>query len=111
MGLDRLILMILIDSYDEEKINNNEMRIVMHIKPSFVPYKAVILSLSKQLNTKAKEIFNFLCNDISCTYDENDNIRKRCRRGDEIGIPYAIPIDFDTLNDDCVTNHFRDSMN
>lgn len=114
MGLDRLILMILIDSYDEEKINNNDdddVRIVMHIKPSLAPYKAVILPLSKQLNIKAKEIFNFLLlNDISCTYDENGSIGKRYRRGDEIGIPYAITIDFDTLNDDCVTIRFRDSM-
>lgn len=113
MGLDRLILMILIDSYDEEKINNNDddVRIVMHIKPSLAPYKAVILPLSKQLNIKAKEIFNFLLlNDISCIYDENGSIGKRYRRGDEIGIPYAITIDFDTLNDDCVTIRFRDSM-
>lgn len=109
MGLERLILMILIDSYDEEKVAD-DTRIVMHIKANLAPYKVAVLPLSKQLNDQAKEIFNFLCNDMMCIYDDNGSIGKRYRRGDAIGIPYAITIDFETLNDNCVTIRDRDTM-
>lgn len=109
MGLDRIILMILIDSYDEEKINNDK-RIVMHIQPNIAPYKVAVLPLSKQLNNKAKEIFNILCNDMMCIYDETGSIGKRYRRNDAIGTPFAVTVDFETLNDHCVTVRERDSM-
>lgn len=110
MGLDRLMLMILVDSYDEEKINEKDMRVVMHILPRFAPYKAAILPLSKQLSEKAKEIFKLLATDLMVIYDETGSIGKRYRREDAIGTPFCVTIDFETANDNSVTIRERDSM-
>lgn len=110
IGLDRLLLMVLVDSYHEEKIDNNDTRIVMHLKPLLAPYKVIILPLIKKLNVKAKEIFNLLNKFFMCLYDENGSIGKRYRRADAIGIPFAITIDFETFKNDTVTIRDRDSM-
>ena len=110
LGLDRLFLMIVTDSYDEETLENGEIRKIMHLKPFLAPYKAAILPLSKQLNDKAKEVFDSLIPYINVTFDTTGSIGKRYRRNDEIGTPYCVTIDFDTLNDGCVTVRERDSM-
>ncbi len=110
LGLDRLFLMIVTDSYDEETLENGEIRKIMHLKPFLAPYKAAILPLSKQLNDKAKEVFDSLIPYINVTFDTTGSIGKRYRRNDEIGTPYCVTIDFDTLSDGCVTVRERDSM-
>ena len=110
LGLDRLFLMIVTDAYDEEVLENGEIRKIMHLKPFLAPYKASILPLSKQLSEKAKEVFDGLIPFINVSFDTTGSIGKRYRRNDEIGTPYCVTIDFDTLNDGCVTVRERDSM-
>ncbi|MBO8428146.1 MAG: glycine--tRNA ligase [Firmicutes bacterium] len=110
LGLERMFLMVVCDSYDEETLENGDTRKVMHLPGFLAPYKAAILPLSKQLNEKAKEVFNSLIPYINVSYDETGSIGKRYRRNDEIGTPYCITIDFDTLNDNSVTIRERDSM-
>ncbi len=110
LGLDRLFLMIVVDSYDEETLENGEIRKIMHLKAFLAPYKASILPLSKQLNDEAKKIFDDLIPYIRVNFDTTGSIGKRYRRNDEIGTPYCVTIDFDSLNDHCVTVRERDSM-
>ena len=109
MGVDRLMLMVMMDSYNEEKLEK-DTRIVMHIKPFLAPYKCAILPLSKQLNEKAKEVFNILNKEMMTIYDETGSIGKRYRREDAIGTPFCVTIDFDTEKDGCVTIRERDTM-
>ena len=110
LGLDRLFLMIVVDSYDEETLENGEIRKIMHLQPFLAPYKASILPLSKQLTDEAKKIFDDLIPYIRVNFDTTGSIGKRYRRNDEIGTPYCVTIDFDSLNDHCVTVRERDSM-
>lgn len=110
LGLDRLFLMVVTDSYDEEELENGEIRKVMHLKPFLAPFKAAILPLNNKLADKALEVFNDLIPYIRVNYDTTGSIGKRYRRNDEIGTPYCVTIDFDTLNDECVTVRDRDSM-
>ena len=110
LGLDRLFLMVVTDSYDEETLENGEIRKVMHLAPFLAPYKAAILPLSKQLNGKAEEVFKELIPYINVTMDVTGSIGKRYRRNDEIGTPYCVTYDFDSENDGCVTIRDRDSM-
>ncbi|MDY2728388.1 MAG: glycine--tRNA ligase [Candidatus Onthovivens sp.] len=110
LGLERLFLMVVCDAYDEEELENGEIRKVMHLAPFIAPIKAAILPLSKQLGEKAKEVFNNLSPYLNVSYDETGSIGKRYRRNDEIGTPFCVTIDFDTLNDDSVTVRERDSM-
>ncbi len=109
LGLDRLVLMALCDSYTEEQLENDS-RVVMHLHPAIAPYKAAILPLSKQLSEKAREVVNILSKHFSVTYDEAGSIGKRYRRQDAIGTPFCITIDFDTSSDQTVTIRERDSM-
>ena len=110
LGLDRLFLMVVTDSYDEETLENGEIRKVMHLAPLLAPYKAAILPLSKQLNEKAEEVFKDLIPYINVTMDVTGSIGKRYRRNDEIGTPFCVTYDFDSENDGCVTIRDRDSM-
>ena len=82
----------------------------MHLNPALAPFKASILPLSKQLNEKAREIFNDLIPYIRVNYDDTGSIGKRYRRNDEIGTPYCITVDFETENDESVTVRDRDTM-
>lgn len=109
LGLDRLALMTLCDSYCEEQLENDS-RVVMHLHPAVAPYKAAILPLSKQLSEKAREVVNILSKHFSVTYDEAGSIGKRYRRQDAIGTPFCITVDFDTSADQTVTIRERDSM-
>ena len=110
MGLDRLILMTLVDSYDEETLEGGDTRVVMHLLPALAPYKVAVLPLSKKLADKAGEVLAKLDKHFSCVYDETGSIGKRYRRQDEIGTPYCVTVDFDTENDASVTIRERDSM-
>ena len=110
MGLDRLLLMVVMDAYDEETLEGGDTRIVMHIAPNLAPYKAAILPLSKKLGQKALEVMKTVSSRFSVTYDETGSIGKRYRRQDEIGTPYCVTVDFDTENDGKVTVRDRDTM-
>ena len=83
----------------------------MHLHHALAPYKVAVLPLQKkQLGDKATEIYRMLQKHFSCTYDESASIGKRYRRQDEIGTPFCVTVDFDTLDDDTVTVRERDSM-
>lgn len=110
IGADRLTLTVLCDAYEEETLSNGETRIVMHFHPSISPYKVAVLPLQKNLNEKAKEVYKKLSKEFMCTYDESGSIGKRYRRQDEIGTPFCVTIDFNSLEDDTVTVRDRDSM-
>ena len=110
LGLDRLFLMTVCDAYDEEVINENDTRKVMHLKPFIAPIKVAVLPLSKQLSDIAKEVFNDLLKYMNVTFDESGSIGKRYRRNDEIGTPFCVTIDFNTKENGTVTIRERDSM-
>ena len=110
VGVDRLMLMFLCDGYDEEKIDENDTRTVMHLHPALAPYKVAILPLSKKLSEKANQLYENLSKTFMCDYDETGSIGKRYRREDEIGTPYCITVDFETLEDNTVTIRDRDTM-
>ncbi|MCR4562463.1 MAG: glycine--tRNA ligase [Bacilli bacterium] len=110
MGLDRLMLMILVDSYDEEELEGGDKRTVMHIKPALAPYKVAVLPLSKKLEDKSNEVLAILSQHFMCTSDLTGSIGKRYRRQDEVGTPYCVTVDFQTLEDQTVTIRDRDSM-
>ena len=110
IGADRITLVVLCDAYEEEQLADGETRVVMHFHPAIAPYKVAVLPLQKNLNEKAKEVYKNLTKYFMCTYDESGSIGKRYRRQDEIGTPYCVTIDFDTLEDDTVTIRDRDTM-
>ncbi len=116
LGADRVALAFLIDAYDEEILSENDVRTILHLHPALAPYKAAVLPLSKKLSEKAREIYAQLSKYFSVDFDETGSIGKRYRREDEIGTPYCITVDFDTVGDeskvgdDCVTVRDRDSM-
>ena len=110
IGADRLMLAILSEAYDEETLENGEVRNVMHFHPAIAAYKAAVLPLQKNLAAPAKELLAKLKKHFSVTYDEAGSIGKRYRRQDEIGTPYCLTIDFTTLEDGTVTVRDRDSM-
>lgn len=110
IGADRLALVVLCDAYDEEILENGEQRVVMHFHPAIAPYKIAVLPLQKNLSEKAKEVFALLSKKFMSDYDEAGSIGKRYRRQDEIGTPYCITVDFDTIQDNTVTVRDRDTM-
>ena len=110
LGTDRVALAFLCNAYDEEEIAEGDKRVVLHLHPALAPYKVAVLPLSKKLSEKAEEIYTNLSKKFMCEYDETGSIGKRYRREDEIGTPYCVTIDFDTLNDNCVTIRDRDTM-
>ena len=110
LGADRVALAFLCNSYEEEEIGEGDTRVVLHLHPALAPYKVAVLPLSKKLSEKAEEVYHKLSKKFMCEYDETGSIGKRYRREDEIGTPYCVTIDFDTLNDDTVTIRDRDTM-
>ena len=110
VGADRVTLAFLCNAYEEQELGEGDTRIVLHLHPALAPYKAAILPLSKKLNDKADEVFQTLAKVFPVDYDEAGSIGKRYRRQDEIGTPYCITVDFDTLEDNQVTVRDRDTM-
>lgn len=110
VGADRVTLAFLCNAYEEQELGEGDTRIVLHLHPALAPYKAAILPLSKKLNDKADEVFQTLAKAFPVDYDEAGSIGKRYRRQDEIGTPYCITVDFDTLEDNQVTIRDRDTM-
>ena len=110
VGADRVTLAFLCNAYEEQELGEGDTRVVLHLHPALAPYKAAILPLSKKLNDKADEVFQTLAKVFPVDYDEAGSIGKRYRRQDEIGTPYCITVDFDTLEDNQVTVRDRDTM-
>ena len=121
LGADRVVLAFLVEAYDEEvvgqdKKGNDDVRVVMRFHPALAPFKAAILPLSKKLGDKGREIQEMLSKYFMVDYDDTGSIGKRYRRQDEIGTPYCITVDFETVGDEntpadnCVTIRDRDTM-
>ena len=111
LGADRVALAFLCDAYDEETLENGDVRSVLHLHPALAPYKAAILPLQKnKLGDKAREVYELLAKHFMVDFDDSGAIGKRYRRQDEIGTPLCITIDFDTLEDETVTVRDRDTM-
>ena len=123
LGCDRVALAFLCEAYDEEvvgqdKKGNPDVRTVLHLHPALAPYKCAILPLSKKevLTGPAMELYRELSKEFMCDYDETGSIGKRYRREDEIGTPFCITFDFNTVGtetdvaDHCVTIRERDTM-
>ena len=110
LGCDRVTLAFLCEAYEEQDLGEGDTRTVLHLHPALAPYKVAVLPLSKKLSEKAEEVYNKLSKKFMCDYDEAGSIGKRYRREDEIGTPYCVTIDFDTLEDNEVTIRDRDTM-
>jgi glycyl-tRNA synthetase len=111
-GLARMFFMVLDQAYTEETVGD-ETRTVLKIPKRLAPVKVAVFPLLKnkpELVAKAREIFDTLKVEYMCEFDDNGNIGKRYRRQDEIGTPYCVTVDFDTLEDDTVTVRDRDTM-
>jgi glycyl-tRNA synthetase len=112
-GVDRTLLMVLFDAYEEEQLENGNSRTVLKVHKDIAAYKAAVFPLvsnKDEIVDKARKVFNLLSGDIKVVWDERGNIGKRYRYQDEIGTPYCITIDYDTLEDDTVTVRDRDTM-
>ena len=110
LGCDRVALAFLCNAYEEQDLGEGDSRVVLHLHPALAPYKVAVLPLSKKLSEKAQEVYENLSKKFMCDYDEAGSIGKRYRREDEIGTPYCVTIDFDTLEDNKVTIRDRDTM-
>ncbi len=118
LGADRVVLAFLVEAYDEEVVDEakGDVRVVMHFHPALAPFKAAVLPLSKKLSEPAREIYAELAKEWMIDFDETGSIGKRYRREDEIGTPFCITVDFDTVGDaekagdGCVTVRERDTM-
>ena len=118
LGVERVTLAFLCDAYDEEVVDaeKNDVRTVLRLHPALAPFKAAVLPLSKKLAGPATELYHQLQKEFMVDYDDAGSIGKRYRREDEIGTPFCITVDFQTVGDDktpadnCVTVRERDSM-
>ncbi len=110
LGADRVTLAFLVDAYDEEVLDEKDTRVVLRLHPALAPFKAAVLPLSKKLGPQAQELYAQLAKDFMIDYDEAGSIGKRYRRQDEIGTPFCITFDFESLEDGAVTVRERDSM-
>ena len=110
LGCDRVALAFLCNAYSEEEIEEGDVRTVLHLHPALAPYKVAVLPLSKKLSEKAEQVYEQLSKRYMCDIDVAASIGKRYRREDEIGTPYCVTIDFETLEDESVTIRDRDTM-
>ena len=110
LGADRVTLAFLCAAYDEETLEGGDVRTVLHFHPALAPVKIGVLPLSKKLGAQAEEIYARLSKKYNCEYDDRGAIGKRYRRQDEIGTPFCITYDFDSVEDGCVTVRDRDTM-
>ena len=109
LGVERTCLVLLCDAYDEDEADG-EARVVLRLHPAVAPIKAAVLPLSKKLAEPAGKIYDELAKHFNADYDDTGSIGKRYRRQDEIGTPYCVTVDFDTLEDGSVTVRDRDTM-
>ncbi len=112
LGVERTVLAVLCNAFEEQVLDaeKNDVRTVLHLHGALAPFKCAILPLSKKLSEKADEIYSELIKAFPVDYDESGSIGKRYRRQDEIGTPYCVTVDFDTLEDNAVTVRDRDTM-
>ena len=112
LGADRVVLAFLTDAYDEEVVDaeKNDVRTVLRLHPFLAPYKCAVLPLQKNLSEKADEIYAKMRKKFPATYDLTGSIGKRYRRQDEIGTPFCVTVDFETLETGTVTVRDRDTM-
>ena len=110
LGADRVTLAYMIDAYEEETLEDGSSRTVMQLHPALAPFKAAVLPLSKKLSNEARAVFEDLAKYFMIDYDDAGSIGKRYRRHDEIGTPFCITFDFDSLEDNQVTIRNRDTM-
>ncbi len=112
LGADRVTLAFLCDAYDEEVVDEEkgDTRVVLRFHPALAPIKAAVLPLSKKLNEQAEEVYAMLAKRFMVEFDDAGSIGKRYRRQDEIGTPFCITYDFDSIEDGCVTVRDRDTM-
>jgi len=110
VGVDRVMLAILVDAYNEEILEDGTDRVVLKLHPALAPFKAAVFPLTKKLNEQAEELYKTLSKHFNIDYDDGGSIGKRYRRHDEIGTPYCITFDFDSLEDNTVTVRDRDTM-
>ena len=112
LGVERSVLAVLCDAYDEEVVDaeKNDVRVVMHFHPALAPVKAAVLPLSKKLSENAQGLYEELLKKFNVDFDDAGSIGKRYRRQDEIGTPFCICYDFDSVEDGCVTIRERDTM-
>ncbi len=112
LGADRVALAFLCEAYDEEVVDEakGDVRVVLRLHPALAPVKAAVLPLSKKLNDEADKVFCALAKKFNVEYDDAGSIGKRYRRQDEIGTPFCITYDFESVEDGCVTVRERDSM-
>lgn len=112
-GLERAMLAVLLSAYDEEMVGEGDVRTVLRLKPAVAPVQVAVFPLLKnkpELVSRAREIFDTLKRDFRAEWDDNGNVGKRYRRQDEIGTPWCVTVDFDSLTDGAVTVRDRDSM-
>jgi len=111
LGLDRTVLTLLVEAYDEEEVNG-ETRVVLRFAKEIAPIKIAILPLMKkpELETLARKIFEEIKEKAVVEYDNSGAIGKRYRRQDEIGTPFCVTVDYDSLEDGTVTIRDRDTM-
>ena len=104
--------MVLSDAYEEQTLEDGDVRTVLHFHPNVAPVMVAVLPLVKKdgLAEYASKLEHELREDFATDYDQSGAIGRRYRRQDEIGTPYCITVDYDTLNDNTVTLRFRDSM-
>ena len=110
LGADRVALAFLCDAYDEEQVGDKDNRVVLRLHPALAPFKAAVLPLSKKLSESAQAVYDILSKHFMVEFDESGSIGKRYRRQDEIGTPFCLTYDFDSLEDNCVTIRDRDTM-
>jgi glycyl-tRNA synthetase len=112
VGVDRIILALLCDAYDEELVND-ELRVLFHFHTDLAPIKVAVLPLSRKenLSTVAKEVYTDLRPCFVTHYDDTQAIGRRYRRQDELGTPFCVTIDFQSLEDKMATIRERDTMN
>ena len=113
VGVDRTFLAVLTDAYAEEEVGEGDIRTVLRLPKKLAPIKVAVFPLLKnkpELVAKAREIYDALKMEWRAEFDDNGNVGKRYRRQDEIGTPYCITVDFDSLEDNAVTVRDRDTM-
>ena len=110
LGADRVMLAILVDAFNEETLEDGTDRVVLKLHPALSPFKAAVFPLTKKLNEQATDLYQMLNKHFNIDYDDGGSIGKRYRRHDEIGTPYCITFDFDSLEDNAVTVRDRDTM-
>ncbi len=111
VGVERLVLTVLCDAYEEESLEDGTTREIMHFHPFLAPYKVAVFPLMKKHHSeKAMEIYKELSKYFMVYYDEAGNIGKRYRRADILGVPYSITIDEESLEKGTVTVRDRDTM-